>query len=257
MIDTLNIRRKIPEPIKKIFRWLYRAWSIDFDKEIIANLSERFSMSEKDARWFLKSNGRMTNFMWRSAAPKTEEEIKKFYEQNPFYIFDLIFWHSTRYQSALRRELSGIAKGSVLDYGGGAGFLSMNIADKGIVVDYADLEGRTFDFARWIFTKRGYRNINVINLSKESISKKYDTIFCIDVLEHSRNQKNLLKEIVGYLNPGGKLALIVDYEFSEGIPLHFEISFNVSEYLQFLGLIETSDSRIWIKGSNNIEYNRD
>lgn len=215
------------------------------DKEIISDLAQYLSMDEKEVRWFLKSEGRLTNYFWHSLNPKTEEDLKKFYEENPFYIFDLVFWHSTRYQKALRKRMVEMAQGSVLDYGGGVGFLSMDLARKGLAVDYADLQGRTFNFAKWLFSKRNYR-IRMINLSKEKISKKYDTVFCIDVIEHIKNPQSILKEIVGYLNSKGRLILVVDHIF-EGVPLHFKLHFKVSEYLTSIGMSQTDDPLLWIK----------
>lgn len=247
-MNTLEIRRRIPEPIKRLFRWPYHLWSLRLDKEMINDLSEYLDMDRNDILWFLKSKGRPTNYFWHYLNPKTDEEVKGFYEKNPFYMFDLIYWHSTRYQKALRTRMINMAKGNILDYGGGVGFLSMEAAKKGLKVDFADVEGRMFEFAKWLFQKKDL-NINIINLSREKISKKYDTIFFIDVLEHVKNPKEMLREVVGYLNDNGRLIIIVDHIASREIPLHFELGFHVEDYLKSLGMKATNDPILFIKKS--------
>ena len=50
---------------------------------------------------------------------------------------------------------------------------------------YYDLEGKTMNFAKWRFAKRGIK-VQIIKSSDEEdrLEGKYDSIFCFDVLEH-------------------------------------------------------------------------
>lgn len=249
-INILNIRRKIPEPIKKPLRWFYHKWSVKLDDEVINNLMEYFNFDKKRAMYFLKNGGRLNADFWCCLNPKTDEEIKRFYQETPFYVFNLMFWHATSHQRALRSKIIKLAKGKILDFGGGAGDLAVELFRRGFSnVDYADLPGRTFEFAKWLFKKRKCK-ISMIDLGKEKISKKYDTIFCMDVIEHVTNPRALLKDFVKCLNDGGYLVInglhpIID----KRAPMHFSLNFKPEEYLKSLGMIETDKPLLWIKKS--------
>ncbi|OGZ72554.1 MAG: hypothetical protein A2908_01635 [Candidatus Staskawiczbacteria bacterium RIFCSPLOWO2_01_FULL_38_12b] len=246
-INTLRIRRKIPEFIKKPFRWIWHQWNIKLEEDLIRYLMEYFSINRKVTMRLLKSGGLLSADLWYALNPKTTEEIKSFYQETPFYVFNLIFWHATREQRVLRSEIIGLAKGKVLDYGGAVGDMCMMAADKKLEVDYADLPGRTFNFAKWLFKKKGY-NILMIDLSLDKISQKYDTIFCIDVIEHVICPKELLKDFVDHLHNNGQLMITeLDPTIHEGVPFHFELGFNGEEYLKSLGMVKTDKSYLWIK----------
>jgi len=242
-----NIVRKFPEPVKRPLRWLYHKWSIKLEEETIMDLMEYFSVDKKKILYLLESGALLSADLWYCLNPKTDEEIRNYYKENPFYVFDIIFWHATKEQRMLRSEISGLAKGRVLDYGGGVGNICMMVADKKLEVDYADLPGRTFNFAKWLFKKKRY-NIFMIDLSKDKISKKYDTIFCIDVIEHVTNPKDLLRDFVNYLTPRGQLIITaLDPIVNELLPMHFKLGFNPKEYLESLGMAKTDNQYVWVK----------
>jgi len=246
-MNISNVIKGMPEYIKKPLRLIYNKWSMKLEGKTIGDLMEYFSLDRKRAMHLLKSSGKLSADLWYCLNPKTKDEITKFYEDNPFYAFDLIFWHGTRYQINLRNKFIGLAKGKVLDYGGGVGDMCMMAKDKKLDVDYADLPGKTFNFAKWLFDKKGY-NIPMIDLSGDKISKNYDTIFCIDVIEHVANPKDLLKDFVSRLNNGGYLIITaLDPITGEEMPMHFGLDFNPEEYLKSLGMEKKDDNFLWIK----------
>lgn len=246
-IDFVTIKKKIPEFLKRPLRRIYHKWSIRVDDETIAFLEKYYNLSRKEIFRLLESSGQSSADFWFCSKPKTSEEIKDFYVSNPFYIFNLIFWHGTRYQIGLRNKLTELSRGRVLDYGGGVGDLCYKVHKSGLAIDYADLEGVTFDFAKSFFDEKGAK-INMINLSKDKILEKYDTIFCIDVIEHVPDPKGLLEELVSFLNPNGQLMITaLESNVSEQAPMHFEIKFNPENYLASLGMKKEGESFLWIK----------
>jgi 2-polyprenyl-3-methyl-5-hydroxy-6-metoxy-1,4-benzoquinol methylase len=246
-INTLNIRKRIPEPIKKCFRWLYRGWDIKIDEATMKDLEEYYNLKRKEINRLLKSAGHLDADIWWCLNPKTEEEIKKFYEYSPFYVFELVFWHGSRYQRKLRSKIIELGQGKILDYGGGIGDLCIGFAQKGFEVDYAELQGLKFEFAKWLFSKHNH-NISVINLSQEKIFKKYNTILCIDVIEHVKQPEILLKNFVDHLEGSGRLIITALHpDVSEITPMHFEMEFNPEEYLNSLGMIKAQEPFLWIK----------
>ena len=246
-INLSNIKKRLPWPIKKYLGPIYHKWDIKIDKEIIIFLKNYYNLSEKEVLRLLRSGGQLSADFWFCSNPRTGLETVKFYEDNPFYAFNLIFWHGTRYQRNLRDRFIKLAKGKVLDYGGGVGDLCLKIRKNGLSVDYADLQGKMFDFASKFF-KENNLYINMINLSKNKISGKYDTIFCVDVIEHVVNPKDTLKELVSHLNTNGQLIITaLESNISNEAPMHFEIKFNPEEYLNLLGIKKLKEPFLWIK----------
>ncbi len=181
--------------------------------------------------------------------PQTEEEIKKFYELTPFYVFDLAYWHMERRQKKFRDEVVEIASGDVLDYGGGIGDLCVKLAERGLNVTYGDVSGATFGFAQWLFEKRGY-HIEAIDLEKENLSKQYDTIICIDVIEHLNRQEATLRRISGSLKKEGQLVITLLHGYDHaGWPMHLKIRFDGDELLKSLGLHKTDKKWLWVKAA--------
>ena len=242
-----NILRSLPEPVKRPFRRLYHRWSTKVDSETIRDLEEYYNLNRREIAHLLHSAGRLSEDFWHCLNPKKESEIIKFYEDNPFQVFELIFWHSSKYQQNLRKKFVDLANGKVLDYGGGMGDLCLKIAKKGLKTCYADFQGKTLDFAKWLFNKNNC-GIKIINLSKKDISGKYDTIFCIDVIEHTVNPKTVLKNMVEHLNGGGRLIITALHpNVSKNVPMHFEIKFDAEEYLSSLGLNKSKEEFMWVK----------
>lgn len=250
-IDIFNIKKILPQPIKKRLGHFYDIFFTKIDKEVVKNLQEYYGLSRKNILHLLRLSGTLSVDFWRCLNPKNDEDVKMYYEENPFYIFELIFWHSTGYQRKLRQKFITKIQGMVLDYGGGVGDLCIEIAKKGFKVDYADLPGRTFEFAKWLFSKKGY-NIEMINLNKEKLSKKYDTILCIDVIEHVKNPELLLKNFIEHLSDNGRLIITALHpDVSEEKPMHFEMKFNPEKYLNSLGMAKANEDFFWVKISND------
>lgn len=242
-----NIRKKIPETIKRPIRYFYNMWSTKIDNDVLDFLQQYYKLSRKSVRYFLRNGGRLSADLWVCSNPKTQNEIKKYYEDNPFYAFHLIYWHGTKYQRDLRNRFVKLAKGSVLDYGGGIGDLCAKICRHGLKIDYADLQGRMFNFAQ-VFFKVNNLNIKMIELSNDNITDRYDTIFCIDTIEHVLNPKGVLKGLVEHLNNNGQLIITaLETNISDDAPMHFAIDFNSEEYFNSLGMEKTNEEFVWIK----------
>src|SRR3989339_452762 len=240
----------LPNFLKKIAKNFYRKLGsfIILDMDFVNYLSEHFRVSKKEILWLLKFGNRIDSNLWLILNPQTEEEEKIFYNTTPFYIFDLAFWHMTLAQRHFRSKIIKIVKGNVLDYGGGIGDLCLAMSKDGLRVDYADVGGRTFDFAKQMFQKKGVNNISMINLNNENISKNYDTILAIDVIEHVPNAKEVIVNLIKHLNKNGRLVVtgLRINEDSQIHPMHQKINFN-KEYLISLGLLSTNEPWLFLK----------
>ncbi len=243
----LKIGKKLPKFIKKPLSFIYDKWNFKVDKGMVNNLAEYSNLGEKEVIWLLMSAERLNGDLWHILNPKTKEEIEQFYSTCPFYVFELAFWHMKRYQKQFREDVINLAKGNILDFGGGIGDLSIELTKKGFSCDYADVYGVIFEFARWLFRKQGCE-IEMINLSKDNLSKKYDTIFCIDMIEHVIEQKQVLENLVTHLNPKGRLIITnLNATVLARHPMHFPMKFDGEKYLGSLGLSKSERPWLWTK----------
>jgi len=241
-----KIKKLIPESLKKILKPVYRKLTVEIDKEALGDLQNYFNLDRKHAVRFLESGGDLDAAYWFCLNPKTEQEVLDFYARSPFCIFNHVYWHGSKYQKNLREKISKIARSRILDYGGGTGYLCLKLARLGMEVDYADVYGRTFEFAKWLFSKKG-ANVKMLDVLKDGITGRYDTILCIDVIEHVNDPQSLLKMFSEHLNPGGELFITALHpDVSEYAPMHFEIKFDPEEYLKSLGM-ENKEEFLWVK----------
>jgi len=242
-----KISKKLPKPIEKFLCWIYHKLSFKIDKEIINDLTEYFNLNQEEVIWLLKSEDRLGADFWHILNPRTKKEVEEFYKINPLYVFELAFWHMKRYQRRFRAEIIKFTKGRVLDFGGGIGDLCIELTRRGFDCDYADIYGRTFEFAKWLFKKKGCK-IEMINLSRDKLFKKYDTIFCIDVIEHTIKPKQVLKNLTAHLRNNGRLIITnLNAPVLERHPMHFQMKFDAEEYLNSLGLYRAKKPWLWIK----------
>jgi 2-polyprenyl-3-methyl-5-hydroxy-6-metoxy-1,4-benzoquinol methylase len=249
-----NLGRKLPEPIKKHLRWVYDQWDLWFilDKKMVRNLAEYFNMSYDKAVCFLKVSDELYVNHWNQLGVKTEEERINFYKTTPYNIFTLAYWHMQRSQRRFRKEVVKHSFGDILDYGGGIGAVSIKLAEKGVNVTYADLKGQNMMFAEWLFKKGGYSNITMyVEKDQEKIwSNKYDTIICLEVIQHVLHPEVVLLKFAKHLRENGRLIITrLDCPGNlEGRPMQLRIDFDTEKLLNSLGLFKSEVYEwLWVK----------
>ena len=164
--------------------------------------------------------------LWLENNPRTESQVRSYYSQNDFYIYELI---KTEYNGdrleLLETVLEECEPGrSVLDYGAGVGIFSLPLAEKGCRVTHLDLPGPLLDFARHRFALRGLEAGFVASSSEEPLENSYDIILSVFVIEHLTDPRRTVAHLERHLAPGGKMLLAVDFEdrraSDELLPLH-------------------------------------
>jgi 2-polyprenyl-3-methyl-5-hydroxy-6-metoxy-1,4-benzoquinol methylase len=88
----------------------------------------------------------------------------------------------------------------------------------------------------------------MIDLLRENITRTYDTILCIDVIEHVPNARHVVNDLVAHLRRGGKIvitALAINPD-SNVHPMHEQVNFD-REYLHSIGLTSTDQPWLFIK----------
>ncbi|HAA73713.1 TPA: hypothetical protein DCE37_01155, partial [Candidatus Latescibacteria bacterium] len=162
----------------------------------ITELSDYTGESTDTIRAQMHTSGTDLATEWRSSGRDTAGQIDDFYKQTDCYLYNLTkFNYGEMYQGwrgAIKNvcyqvsEAVGDRGFDVLDYGAGIGTNLIDVAGvPGIRLHYADLPGKTFEYAQWRFAQRG---LSVNALSAEGADplkgRTFDVIFCMDVIEH-------------------------------------------------------------------------
>lgn len=247
--------KKLPPPVVRVLRSAYDVWcsAVDIDRKMTRDIAEYFGVTYEQAVCLLKVGTRLNREIWDILRPKCDEEIVQFYRLNPFYIFSLAYWHMSRGQRRFRREVVRLSRGEVLDYGGGIGDLTLALAQAGLKVTYADIGGRTFDFARWLLKRHGYTSVTMLDAQRDEEriwATEWDTIICIDVIEHVPHPDQLLEKMAASVKDNGALiitGLNCNTENQEH-PMHLPITFDPETVLNSLGFCQSESSDwLWVK----------
>ena len=248
----------IREPLFRLYQ--KRNQKIIWDKELMRDLMEYYNLSHEDnlsydeVKCMLKLGRRLFCDFWERPPPKIEEEIITFYKTAPYDKFSLAYWHMYRGKREFDNSVVANSFGDVLDYGRGIGILSIKLAKKGLNVTYADVNGKNMEFARWLFKKRGY-NIEVLDGEKDEEKiwmKEYNTIVCLDVIEHVPHPKIVLEKIAERLRDNRRLIIsqLSCQGPDETAPMHFEIDFDAKKLLNSFGVFKSEVyDWLWVKES--------
>ena len=106
-------------------------------------------------------------------------------------------------------------RGRLLDAGCSDGYLDYLIKDKRLKIFGVDINETDIQIAKELNPENRYL---VCDITKMPFKSNYfDTIVCIDVLEHLENDEKAIREITRVLKEGGKAILTVPLL---GLPFH-------------------------------------
>lgn len=189
---------------------------------------------------------------WRQKQPKTREEVERWYAENAaYYIYDLAQFHLAYKHIVFTMDVMSLAKGRVLDYGGGIGDLSVALAEKGCDVTYLDVEGRSKQYAQWQAERRGVK-INFTSTHDEIEGKSFDTIIVLDVLEHLYEPEEVLNFLVNRLAKDGMIIVSAYFGATQAHPMHFDHKLDVHRYLSERGFVDAKGLYIRLLGSESM-----
>jgi SAM-dependent methyltransferase len=216
-------------------------------------IAEFFDLAEADVLRRLEHEyqhpGAVVADAWTAAAPKTPDDVTRFYEETNSYVFDLAADHCrdrradvwTPVLDRLRR-----APGKdVLVYGDGIGTDSIALVRAGYRVTYFDLPGITSRFARFRFEREGLADeIAVVDREDDLREHSFDAVVSIEVLEHLSDPVGAMRLFYSLLRENG-VALITESFESVGpdYPSHLEDNFRYAgrahELMESIGFAAT------------------
>lgn len=160
---------------------------------------------------------------WRECAPKTPEEVERFYREQDGYIPDLVLWNvSEQFWQDVQVPLR--CRGRVADFGGGIGSLALALATRGATVFYVDLPSPQRTFAEWRFKRHENEHGKVSIHTSLTELQNMDTVVSTDTMEHLHPDTLPLytKQMYDALRPGGQARIISRFGRHESHPMHYD-----------------------------------
>lgn len=161
---------------------------------------------------------------WDKLNPKTEEEVVRYYTNDPaFSLFHLRSingkigdYLNLDFFNRIEKFIPNIRNRRILDYGCGNGGIGITFANSDCnQVWLADVPLPLFRILKRVLSSEDNKNskssrINFIDITEKfPLKENYDFISCMDVLEHVVNPDLILKHLVEHLNKDGYLYIDV------------------------------------------------
>jgi hypothetical protein len=172
------------------------------------------------------------------------EQAGRFYEDTvgTGHLLELAAWHlgSAGYIADTLRLQQQFARGQVLDFGGGIGSHALAAAALPEVeaVWFVDLNphNRAFVGKRAEALGLGAKLRCFRDLEAESLPDRFDTIVCLDVLEHLSDPGAQLERFAARMSPGA--TALLNWYFFKGVngeyPFHFDDPALVERFFRIL-----------------------
>ena len=229
--------------------------------EISTFLDINQKIVKKNAEYEWNNPGKTVAKAWNKLRPSSQEEIENFYKVTTSYIYDLSIEsiRPTRieWRDSILLYLSQYEeKKTLLDFGGGVGTEAIFLSTAGFKTTYYDLPGLTSKFAQYRFDLYAP---NVLWIEEREALSTYDTIVCLEVLEHLVDPMKTMQFLYDKLNYEGLLFLtesfeLVSTDYPSHLPENTKYSSNFENNLVKMGfsiIDRICDGRILVLGKYN------
>lgn len=160
--------------------------------------------------WVRYTLGRMDAATLWDRKPRTSEaDYRSFYAETDYFVLRQMYYHRTECFHAVAAPMRrGGRTGDFCEYGCGVAPVTAWLRRRfpGWRYTLVDLPAPTLEFARWRF--RGIANVEFEEPGLGAdlpLTRAYDVITCLDVLEHVVNPLQVARHLVEHLKPGGTL----------------------------------------------------
>ena len=204
---------------------------------------QEFSQQERDTVVeLLRDSTAILAADWQRTQPTGQAAVEAWYRRNArYYLYDITQHHLLYKHIVFTLALFHLARGRVLDFGGGNGDFACGLARRGLDVTYFDLPGQSAEFVRWRAARENLRLAVVTDTP--TLHGPFDIIFCLDVLEHLVDVRPVIALWKDLLAPGGCLVTSVYHGPASSAPMHIDPGFDVRAYLLGQGFRDVKPRR--------------
>jgi 2-polyprenyl-3-methyl-5-hydroxy-6-metoxy-1,4-benzoquinol methylase len=162
--------------------------------------------------WIRYTIGRMDAAkLWSRKPRRTETDYRAFYAETDYWVLRQMYYHRTdcfHFVAAPMRRVGPV--GDFCEYGCGVAPITAWLRPRfpGWRYTLVDVPSPMVDFARWRFRK--WPNVETMEPGLGSdlpLTRDYDVIACLEVLEHVVNPLEVVQHLAARLKPGGALFL--------------------------------------------------
>lgn len=169
---------------------------------------------------------------WRFWHPEGAEDIRWFYAASRAYLFA-----NARHvlPPAIKERISPGSR--VIDFGGGSGNYSFELAQKGCNVQYFEINLLQREFVKRVARKHSLP-IQIARVDSEwlpQFTEQADALLALDVFEHIPDYRPYVRRLAYAAKPGA--MLYVHAPFASGEPAHLEDSHNLPGVLADNGFV--------------------
>jgi 2-polyprenyl-3-methyl-5-hydroxy-6-metoxy-1,4-benzoquinol methylase len=182
---------------------------------------------------------------WQRVQPHGQKAVTAWYRENALlYLYANCQHHLLYRHIVYTLGLLRVARGRVLDFGGGNGDFSRALARRGVDVTYLDVPGDAAEYLRWR-VKREALLVKLVDDVK-ALEGPFDVIYCLDVIEHLAELPPVFERFRQLLRPGGWLLATYYNGPTSSAPMHIDPGYDARQYLLTHGFRDIKSSIVGV-----------
>lgn len=202
--------------------------------DIVSDLIAFTRLSEEEVKQRLLRMGRThfeSEFHW--CRPRSDSELLWFWRHTPGWL-----WGNAVHSYA--KCLDVLTHGRILDYGAGVGCNTLELANRGLEIDFVEIAIIQAEFLNFRVMRRGLTNVHEIKPYHNGVldplncvTQLYDAIVAMWVFEHIPDYHVAVRYLIDHLNPGGVIIESTPFAAAGAqTPIHLKGSMPMAEAMQ-------------------------
>ncbi len=178
---------------------------------------------------------------WQRSRPQGQAAVTEWYARNArLYLYANCQHHLLYKHVVYTLGLLQLARGRVLDFGGGNGDFSRALTRRGVDTTYLDVPGDAANYLRWRAAREGLA-LKIVH-DPDALEGPYDVVYCLDVIEHLVDLPRVFARFKELLSPGGRLVATYYNGPTSSAPMHINPGYDAHDFLVAHGFRDIKSS---------------